>query len=83
MPLYPFSLKWNNYNQIIQYAPVLRKIRKKYQFIRAVSSRQPDEIYVKVNGKWFYLYRTIDKHAAYGYAITRLINSALMHNNGK
>ncbi len=34
----------------------------KYQFIRAVSSWQLDETYVKVNGKWFYLYRAIDKH---------------------
>ena len=34
----------------------------KYQCIRAVSSWPLDETYVKVNWKWFYLYRAIDKH---------------------
>ncbi len=34
----------------------------KYQFIRVVSSWQLDETYVKMNGKWFYLYRAIDKY---------------------
>lgn len=50
------------YRWFIEYAPVLRKKLKKYQFIRAVSSWQLDETYVKVNGKWFYLYRAIDKY---------------------
>ena len=50
------------YRWFIEYAPILRKKLKKYQFIRAVSSWQLDETYVKVNGKWFYLYRAIDKH---------------------
>ena len=50
------------YRWFIQYAPVLRKKLKKYQFIRTVTSWQLDETYVKVNGKWFYLYRAIDKH---------------------
>ncbi len=42
--------------------PFSVKNSKKYQFIRAVSSWQLDETYVKVNGKWFYLYRAIDKY---------------------
>ena len=50
------------YRWFIQYAPVLRKKLKKYQFIRTTSSWQLDETYVKVNGKWFYLYRAIDKY---------------------
>lgn len=39
-----------------------KKNSKKYQFIRDISSWQLDETYVKVNGKWFYLYCAIDKH---------------------
>ncbi len=35
---------------------------KRAYVLRAVSSWQLDETYVKVNGKWFYLYRAIDKH---------------------
>lgn len=104
---------------------MLRKELKKYQFIRTVSSWQLDETYVKVNGKWFYLYRAIDKygntldiyfspkrnrhtayeflkrvlkpytaerqpktlntdkHAAYGYAIARLIKEGKLCNDVK
>ncbi|CAF25394.1 Transposase (plasmid) [Yersinia pseudotuberculosis] len=35
---------------------------KRYQFTDADSSWQLDEIYIRVNGKWFYLYRAINKH---------------------
>lgn len=51
------------YRWFIEYAPVLRKKRKRYQFIRTVSSWQFDETYVKVNGKWFYLNHVIGKHS--------------------
>ena len=113
------------YRWFIEYAPILRKKLKKYQFIRAVSSWQLDETYVKVNGKWFYLYRAIDKygdtldvyfspkrnryaayaflkrvlkpyrserqpktlntdkHAAYGYAIARLIKEGKLRADVK
>ena len=37
------------YRWFIEYAPVLRKKLKKYQFIQAVSSWQLDETYIKVN----------------------------------
>lgn len=50
------------YRRFIEYTLILRKKIKKYQFFRAVSSFQLDETYVKVNGKWFYLYRVIDKY---------------------
>lgn len=50
------------YRWFIEYAPVLRKKLKKYQFIRTTSSWQLDETYVKVNWKSFYLYRAIDKY---------------------
>ncbi len=45
----------------IEYSPVLRKKLRRYQFIRVDSSWQLDETYVKVKGKWFYLYRAINK----------------------
>ncbi|WP_318479883.1 IS6 family transposase, partial [Photobacterium leiognathi] len=41
--------------------PALRKKLRRYQFIRVDSSWQLDETYVKVKGKWFYLYRAINK----------------------
>ncbi|OTA14411.1 transposase [Xenorhabdus vietnamensis] len=50
------------YRGFVEYAPILRKKLKPYQFIRTISSWQLDETYIKVNGKWFYLYRAIDKH---------------------
>ena len=50
------------YRWFIEYATILRKKFKKYQFIRTVSSWRLDETYVKVNGKWFYLYCAIDKY---------------------
>ncbi|CDH04399.1 hypothetical protein XBO1_1250002 [Xenorhabdus bovienii str. oregonense] len=52
------------YRWFVEYAPILRKKLKPYQFIRTISSWQLDETYIKVNGKWFYLYRAIDKHGA-------------------
>lgn len=49
------------YRWFIEYAPVLRKKFRRYQFIRADTSWQLDETYVKVKGKWHYLYRAINK----------------------
>ena len=48
------------YRWFIEYSPILREKLKKYQFIRTVSSWHLNETYVKVNGKWFYLYRAIE-----------------------
>ncbi|CNB53778.1 IS6 family transposase [Yersinia intermedia] len=50
------------YRWFIEYAPILRQKLKRYQFTHADSSWQLDETYIKVNGKWFYLYRAINKH---------------------
>ncbi len=49
------------YRWFIEYAPALRKKLRRHQFIRADSSWQLDEAYVKVKGKWHYLYRAINK----------------------
>ncbi len=49
------------YRWFIEYAPALRKKVRRRQFIRADSSWQLDETYVKVKGKWHYLYRAINK----------------------
>lgn len=49
------------YRWFIQYGPALRKKLRRYQFIRIDSSWQRDETYVKVKGKWYYLYRAINK----------------------
>ncbi len=40
------------YRWFIEYAPALRKKLRRHQFIRADSSWQLDETYVKVKGKW-------------------------------
>jgi transposase-like protein len=49
------------YRWFIEYSPKLRKkLRRNYQFIKTDSSWQLDEIYVKVKGKWNYLYRAIN-----------------------
>lgn len=49
---------------VIKYAPLLEKVfRKKYK--RSVGgSWRIDETYVKVRGKWMYLYRAVDKEGA-------------------
>ncbi len=50
------------YRWFIEYYPKLRKkLRRNYQFIQTDSSWQLDETYVKVKGKWNYLYRAINK----------------------
>ena len=49
------------YRWFIEYAPSLRKKLRHHQFIKMNSSWQLDETYVKVKGKWFYLYRAINK----------------------
>ena len=50
------------YRWFIEYSPKLRKkLRRNYQFIKTDSSWQLDETYVKVKGKWHYLYRAINK----------------------
>lgn len=49
------------YQWFIEYAPILRQKLRRYQFTHADSSWQLDENYIKVNGKWFYLYRAINK----------------------
>ena len=49
------------YRWFIKYAPPLRKKLRRHQFITMDSSWQFDETYVKVKGKWFYLYRAINK----------------------
>lgn len=49
------------YRWFIEYAPALRKKLRRHQFIRIDSSWQLDETYVKVKGKWHYLYRAINK----------------------
>ena len=50
------------YRWFIEYAPALRKKLKAYQFKRHCTSWQLDETYVKVKGKWHYLYRAINKY---------------------
>ena len=50
-----------NYRWFIEYASTLRKKLRRHQFIRTDSSWQLDETYVKVKGKWHYLYRAINK----------------------
>jgi transposase, IS6 family len=49
------------YRWFIEYAPVLRKKLRRHQFIRTDTSWQLDETYVKMKGKWHYLYRAINK----------------------
>lgn len=50
------------YRWFIEYSPKLsKKLRRNYQFIKTDSSWQLDETYVKVKGKWHYLYRAINK----------------------
>lgn len=46
-----------------RYAPELEKRARWYQGYRATSWRV-DETYVKVGGKWEYLFRAVDKHGA-------------------
>ena len=68
------------YRWFIEYSPALRMKLRRYLPIGADSSWQLDETYIKVKGKWRYLYRAInkkgetldfyfskkrDKHAAY------------------
>jgi IS6 family transposase len=50
------------YRWFIEYAPILRQKLRRYQFTHTDSSWQLDETYIKVNEKWFYLYRAINKH---------------------
>lgn len=50
------------YRWFIQYGTALRKKLRRYQFIRIGSSWQLDKTYVKGKGKWYYLYRAINKH---------------------
>jgi len=52
------------YRWYIEYAPVLRKKLRCHQFIRTDSSSLIDETFVKVKGKWHYLYRAINKRDA-------------------
>ena len=47
------------YRWFIQYGPALRKKLRRYQFIRIDSSWQLDETYVKVKGKWYYLFEPL------------------------
>ncbi len=50
------------YRWFIEYSPKFRKkLRRNYQLIQTDSSWQLDETYVKVKGKWNYLYRAINK----------------------
>ncbi len=49
------------YRWFMEYAPALRKKLRRHQFIRADFAWQLDETYVKVKGKWHYLYRAINK----------------------
>lgn len=49
------------YRWFIEYSPSLRKKLRQYQLLSQDSSWQLDETYVKVKGKWFYLYRAINK----------------------
>lgn len=49
------------YRWFVEYAPKLRRVFRRYQFINKDSSWQLDETYVKVKGKWQYLYRAINK----------------------
>ena len=45
---------------VYKYAPELKKRFKKYKRQVGISWRM-DETYIKVKGKWFYLYRAVDK----------------------
>ena len=49
------------YRWFIHYGPILHKKLRRYQFTRIDSSWQLDETYVRVKGKWHYLYRAINK----------------------
>ena len=49
------------YRWFIHYGPILHKKLRRYQFTRTDSSWQLDETYVRVKGKWHYLYRAINK----------------------
>jgi IS6 family transposase len=50
------------YRWVQRYAPEIEKRLKWYWRPRSGVSWQVDETYVKVKGKWVYLYRAIDKH---------------------
>lgn len=50
--------------RVVKYSPDIAKIAQ----IRkhpAVGSWRMDETYIKVKGKWMYLYRAIDKHGKF------------------
>jgi transposase-like protein len=49
------------YRWFIEYARTLRKKLRRHQFIRTDSLWQLDEAYVKVKGKWRYLYCAINE----------------------
>ena len=49
------------YRWVQKYAPEISKRMKPY-FRKTSDSWKLDETYIKVKGKWFYLYRAIDKH---------------------
>ena len=51
----------NYLSMFIELAPSLRKRVRRYQMIGADSPWQLDETYIKVKGKWFYLYCAINK----------------------
>ena len=46
---------------VIKYAPLLEKEFSKRHKKRVNSSWRMDETYVKIKGKWYYLYRAVDK----------------------
>lgn len=50
------------YRWVQHYAPLLQKRLKRYFSNAASSSWRVDETYIKVKGKWCYLYRAVDSH---------------------
>jgi transposase-like protein len=48
---------------VLHYAPLLEKKAKKYKLPIHRSWRM-DETYIKIKGKWHYLYRAVDKYGA-------------------
>jgi IS6 family transposase len=50
------------YRWVQRYAPEIEQRLKWHWPPRSGVSWQVDETYVKVKGKWVYLYRAIDKH---------------------